>query len=442
MGFWSKLYKGYGMVIILLLLSLFYSWRTLHEQFPVGKKAADSVAELAMRRFQPNDSLLIIADTDPVSQEFLLRLEERMNQMNFTNFRKIVGDPPEIREGLAGLPLSPKAILTTREITQWRLIRTLTEKFPEMSGTEIISAPSYLWPDFLKMSNMLAIADRTVVIAIIAIGMTIVIITGGIDLSVGSLIAWSAVLCTAIIQRRGGENASTASMLLAMLATLSICLVLGLINGLFVAKAKVAAFIVTLAVMMAARGHAFIMSKGQSIYELPEAFTELGRGDVWGVPNTVILLVIMYVLAYVLMNKTLLGRWFYAVGGNAEAARLAGVPVSKVLIASYLISAFCAGVGGVIQASQLKSGAPTYGVSFEMYAIAAVVIGGTSLSGGTGKILGTLIGAMVIAVIQNGMNLTGVESYTQQVVLGLVILGSVLVDKFKSAALHGSVRRV
>jgi len=148
-------------------------------------------------------------------------------------------------------------------------------------------------------------------------------------------------------------------------------------------------------------------------------------------PNAVLLMALLYAAAHFMMARTVLGRYVYAVGGNAEAARLSGVPVKKVLLFAYTLCGALAGLGGIIMASQLKSGAPTYGQMYELYVIAAVVVGGTSLSGGEGKVLGTLIGAFIIAVIQNGMNLTGVESYTQKVVLGLVILGAVLLDILK-----------
>ena len=144
----------------------------------------------------------------------------------------------------------------------------------------------------------------------------------------------------------------------------------------------------------------------------------------------------LYGVAHVMMSRTILGRYIYAVGGNKEAARLSGVPVTFVLFFVYALSGALSGLGGVVLASQLKSGAPTYGAMYEMYVIAAAVVGGTSLSGGEGKILGTLIGAFIIAVIQNGMNLTGVESYTQKVVLGLVILGAVLLDMLKKKGVH------
>jgi ribose transport system permease protein len=195
---------------------------------------------------------------------------------------------------------------------------------------------------------------------------------------------------------------------------------------------RIPSFIVTLAMMLVASGLAYILADGQSIHQVPERFIWLGRGaDLPYLPNAVLLMLVLYGVAHVIMGRTVLGRYIYAVGGNAEAARLSGVPVRRVLLFAYTVSAALAGLGGVVMASQLKSGAPTYGQMYELYVIAAVVVGGTSLSGGEGKVLGTLVGAFIIAVIQNGMNLTGVESYTQKIVLGLVILGAVLLDRWK-----------
>jgi ribose transport system permease protein len=184
--------------------------------------------------------------------------------------------------------------------------------------------------------------------------------------------------------------------------------------------------------MLVASGLAYNLADGQSINQVPERFIWLGRGaDVLRIPNAVVLMLSLYALAHLMMTRMVIGRYIYAVGGNPEAARLSGVPVRRVLILVYTVCAALAGLGGVVMASQLKSGAPTYGPMYELYVIAAVVVGGTSLAGGQGKIHGTLIGALIIAVIQNGMNLLGVESYTQKIVLGLVILGSVLLDRLK-----------
>jgi ribose transport system permease protein len=182
---------------------------------------------------------------------------------------------------------------------------------------------------------------------------------------------------------------------------------------------------------MVARGLAFLITGGFSIYQVPEALPRLGQGSTLGVPNTVLLLVVLYGVAHVFMSRTRMGRYIYAVGGNEEAARLSGVPVAGVIVFVYAMSGLAAGVGGCIQASQLNTGTPNVGLMYEMYVIAAVVVGGTSLSGGSGRVLGTLIGAFIISVIQNGMNLLGIESYTQNVVLGLVILAAVLLDRLR-----------
>lgn len=292
---------------------------------------------------------------------------------------------------------------------------------------------SYRWPDFLKTSNLLNVANQIAVIAIIAIGMTMVIITAGIDLSVGSLIALSAVVSAWFIVEIGGaREAGAPAMVAGCLLGIMVCATMGLFSGLMVTQFLVPPFIVTLGMMLVGSGLAFLIAQGESIYHLPDSFVWLGRGaDLFKLPNAVVLMILLYTGAHILMAKMTLGRYIYAVGGNREAARLSGVPVNRVLLFVYTTCGALSGLGGVVTASQLKSGAPTYGLMYELYVIAAVVVGGTSLAGGEGKVLGTLIGAFIIAVIQNGMNLTNVESYTQKVVLGLVILGAVLVDKLK-----------
>jgi ribose transport system permease protein len=224
-------------------------------------------------------------------------------------------------------------------------------------------------------------------------------------------------------------------MVLCCLAGIGVCASAGLFSGTMVTYFGVPAFIVTLAMMLVARGLAGILSGGQSIYQVPPSFDWLGRGrEVLGIPNAVLLMGVLYFAAHVVLSRTTLGRHVYAVGGNAEAARLSGVPVEGVLLFAYTLSGALAGLGGIVMASKLRSGDPIYGPMYELYVVAAVVVGGTSLSGGEGKVLGTLIGAFIIAVIQNGMNLTGVRSYPQMVVFGFVILGAVLLDRCRK---HG-----
>jgi ribose transport system permease protein len=285
----------------------------------------------------------------------------------------------------------------------------------------------------LLADNLRNVANQITVIAILAIGMTMVIITAGIDLSVGSLIALSAVVVAWLIGWLGGEQASGAAMLIAALIGIVLCGGIGAFSGFMITAFRIPPFIATLAMMQVAAGLAYIVSQGRPIYQIPDNAVWLGRGvePLLHIPFAVILMILLYAIAHVIMTRTTFGRYVYAVGGNQEAARLSGIRVNRVLFAVYAICGLLAGLGGVIMGSQLKSGAPTYGLTYELYVIAAVVVGGTSLAGGEGRILGTLIGAFIIAVIQNGMNLTNVESYTQKVILGLVILGAVLIDRLK-----------
>jgi ribose transport system permease protein len=218
-------------------------------------------------------------------------------------------------------------------------------------------------------------------------------------------------------------------MLAASLAGIALCGGAGAVSGSLVAVFGIPPFIATLAMMLVASGAAFVLSRGESIYQVPESFTWLGRATAFGLPNAVLLTLLLYSVAHVLLSWTVLGRHIYAVGNNPQAARFSGISLRNVRLTVYTLCGAMAGVGGVVIASQLQSGAPTYGVMYELYAIAAVVVGGTSLHGGRGGVAGTLVGALIIAVIQNGMNLTGVESYTQKIVLGLVILAAVLLDR-------------
>jgi len=348
----------------------------------------------------------------------------------------VKGEPKEAREALkriADVGGSLDVIACNQATAGWLVFADLKTDFPPLARARVIQPRSYRWPDFLKRENLLNIANQIAVIAIVAIGMTMVIITGGIDLSVGSLIALSAVVvCWLIREMGGGVNASAPGMAACALGAILMCGAAGLFTGAMVTRCGIPPFIVTLAMMLVASGLAYLLAEGQSVYQVPDSFIWLGRGaDLFNVPNAVLLMLALYGAAHVLMSRMKLGRWLYAVGGNREAARFSGVPVRRVLLFAYVASGLLAGLGGVVMASQLKSGSPTYGQMYELYVIAAVVVGGASLSGGTGRMFGTLIGAFIIAVIQNGMNLKGVEPYTQKVVLGLVILAAVLADRFR-----------
>ena len=428
--------SDYGMLGALLLLALFFSWRTWDEQQPEGADAGHQVARMLRQSLNQGGRILIAARDTPEDREFATALAKDLTGTSIVVVDTVHGQPVDARRALnriveAGATLN--RIACTRASAAWPVWQGLGEKFPGLSGAQVIEPQSYHWPNFLKTDNLLNVANQIVVIAVLAIGMTLVIITGGIDLSVGSLVALSAVVTTWLIANLGGgEQAGVGTMVGAALVGLLVSAALGLFSGVMVTWFAIPPFIVTLAMMLVASGLAYLLSKGQSIYQLPESFVWLGRGKVaGGIPISVLLMAALYVAAHLFMSGAVLGRYVYAVGGNREASRLSGVPVAGVLLFVYVLNGFLAGLGGLITASQLKSGSPNYGTMYELYVIAAVVVGGTSLSGGQGKVLGTLIGALIIAVIQNGMNLTGVESYTQKVVLGLVILGAVLLDRLK-----------
>ncbi len=431
----KNILRNYGMILVLIGLCLLFSLLTLKEQTPESESAVEQLIEQIDKNYSKDDLILTVGAFNKDSAPLASLLTDELQKGGFNDVRNIIGIPRDLRLVLDEIKAAghqPAVIATSGDVIKWRVIELIPEEFPEFSDCEIITPTSTLWPDFLKRSNLLAIVDRIVVIAVMAIGMTMVIITGGIDLSVGSLIAVSAVISTSLMKAMGGLQAPGWVVLVGFIAGIFSCGIIGGFGGFLVARFKVPPFITTLGIMLMGRGLAFMITGGFSIYQVPPALSWLGQGTSAGIPNTVILLSILYAVAHIFMSHTRLGRHIYAVGGNEEAARLSGVSVRSVIVLVYVISSLTAGLGGCIQASQLSTGTPNMGQMYELYVIAAVVVGGTSLSGGTGKILGTLIGVFVISVIQNGMNLMGIESYTQQVVLGMVILGAVLLDKARS----------
>ena len=431
----QNLIRDYGMILVLFALCALFSLLTLEQQMPEGSQVANQIMDSVGKEKNLNESILTVGSSNKSSANLAKSLAIILEKEGFKAVQSVVGSPKDFRIALDQMQLEnepPKIIVPSQDVQQWRLFQQLKGKYPFLKETKIITPGTYLWPNFLKKSNLLAIVDRIVVIAVMAIGMTMVIITGGIDLSVGSLIAVSAVIGTSIMQAMGGPDASSMIVFFGFLMGTLFTGIIGAFGGLIVAYFKVPPFITTLGIMLMGRGLAFLITGGFSIYQVPSSLPWLGQGTTFAIPNTVILLVLLYVVAHIFMTYSRLGRYIYAVGGNEEAARLSGVSVGFVTTFVFLFSGLTAGLGGSIQASQLNSGTPNMGLMYELYVIAAVVVGGTSLSGGSGKILGTLIGVFVISVIQNGMNLIGLESYTQQVVLGFVILIAVLLDKARS----------
>lgn len=275
---------------------------------------------------------------------------------------------------------------------------------------------------FLTQKNVFNILRQNASNLFLATGMTMVIILGGIDLSVGSVIALSGCVAAGCVVNLGMPE------LFAFLIAVAIGAVVGMANGLVICKTNIPPFIVTLASMNIVKGIALVYTQGAPIRCMTDAFKFPGAGYVGPVPTPVLLMLIIYVIAVLLINRTHFGRHIYAVGGNAQAARFSGINVSKVKFLVHTFIGVMAGIAGVVIASRLYSGQPTAGDGAEMDAIAAVVVGGTSMSGGSGRLGGTLIGVLIIGVLNNGLNLMGVDSNWQYIVKGFVILLAVYVD--------------
>ena len=278
-----------------------------------------------------------------------------------------------------------------------------------------------LTPHFLTVSNLLNVAQQTSINAIIAVGLTFVIISAGIDLSVGSILAFSGVVIASIL------NAGYP-IPLAITAGLLVGLACGSINGALIAIGKLPPFIATLGMMSVARGAALMYTNGRPISGFSSEFRFLANGEILSIPTSIIIMIIVYIVAHFVLNKTKLGRYTYAIGGNEEAARLSGVSVIFHKIMIYGICGLLSGLAAVILTARLNSAQPIAGIMYELDAIAAAVIGGTSLVGGEGRVSGTLIGALIMGVLRNGLNLLGVSSFLQQTIIGSVIIIAVLID--------------
>lgn len=278
---------------------------------------------------------------------------------------------------------------------------------------------------FFTIGNLSNVLLQTSVNALIAVGMTFVILTAGIDLSVGSSLALSSAIAA-------GLMASNTNPWIASIIGIVVGAGAGLINGLFVAYGRLAPFIVTLGTMTLYRGLTQIYTQGMPIFNLPNSFSNFGAGSLLGVPIPVLVTALVFILAWIVLKRMTTGRRIYALGGNESAAYLAGVPVRRYLVLVYVISGVLAALAGLILTSRLSTAEPTAGTGYELDAITAVVLGGTSLFGGEGTLLGTLIGALILGVINNGLNILNVNSFYQDAVKGVIILLAIMLDRKKS----------
>lgn len=439
---YAKLFPDYGTLLVLLLLCIGFSAVTLEEQSPTTANAAQRLAKRMANELASGSNVIALTRQGGDGESFAAALKENLAKAGLTVAQTVVGQPADARKALVKQGETENVlagIAADKHMANFcnANLAKISETHPSLAKAKVYQPQSYHWPNFLKKDNLLNIMKQISVVAIIAIGMTMIIITAGIDLSVGSLIAFSGVITALAIRGLGGDDPALGHLWLGSLAGVLICGLVGLFTGGLVTLFGIPAFIATLGIMFSARGLAFIFAESEPIAVQNEAFGWLGRGrDILGLPNSVILMLILFAIAHVLMTRTSIGRYIYAVGGNPEAARLSGVPVKWVLVFVYTLTGLLAGLGGVMEASLHVTGDPKAGNLVELQVIAAVVVGGTSLAGGQGKILGTLIGVIIIGVIRNGMNLTGVEAHMQSVVYGAVILIAVLVDRLKAKGIR------
>ena len=284
----------------------------------------------------------------------------------------------------------------------------------------LVTIAGILQPIFLEPRNVVNVLRQVSITGTLTVGMTFVIINGGIDLSVGSIVGLAGML--AVMAQPYGLVAPIG-------IALAMGTLVGLVNGYGVAKGVIP-FIMTLSTMTAARGVAFMVSDGFPVMGVSNAYAWIGAGHVGGIPVPVLILGLSVVAGYFVLERTKFGRWVYAVGGNAEAARLAGINIERNRICVYCISGFLSAVAGVVITARMTSCDPAVGSMFELDAIAAAVIGGSSMNGGEGRIAGTLFGALIMGVLANVMNLMNISPYSQQVAKGVIILGAVLMDRF------------
>ena len=288
----------------------------------------------------------------------------------------------------------------------------------------VCAAIAMLSPVFLTVNNLLNVIRQSSIIGVMAVGVTFVILSGGIDLSVGSVMAVSGMIAAGSLQNGAGVG-------VAILIALAVGIACGLANGLMVTLAGITPFVVTLGMMSIARGLTLLYSQGYPISGFSDTFRFVGGGYILGIPFPVIIFLVTVVVAWAVLTQTRLGRYTYAIGGNEETVKLSGINSNFYKTMVYVISGATAGIAALILTSRLNSAGPTAGLTYELTVIASVVIGGTSLSGGRGTVWGSLIGALLIAVINNGMNLLGISPYFQELARGVIIILAVYIDRLR-----------
>jgi ribose/xylose/arabinose/galactoside ABC-type transport system permease subunit len=290
----------------------------------------------------------------------------------------------------------------------------------------IMIASGLISPQFFTMVNLLNVMQQIAIVGVLGVGMTYVILTAGIDLSVGSIVAMVSVF--------GAISVNANGLVVGIAESLILGAIVGVVNGAGVVLARIQPFIMTLATMATASGVAFILSGGLQVSISSNSFNNLGQGRVAGLPIPAVVLIVLALLGGFVLSRTVFGRSIFAVGSNREAARLSGISVGWVQFTMYVVSGVCAALGGLLYSAELGTGTPTAGTGIELDAIAAVVIGGTSLFGGVGGISGTFIGAAILGILADILNLVGVQTYVQDVVKGAIIVVAILVQNLSGRA--------
>ncbi len=327
---------------------------------------------------------------------------------------------------MGGTALTETVEVNESKLGNWDRIKHILMKYGIfMVFIVMVVILSLLTDRFLTVNNILNVVRQVSFNGILAIGITFVIITGGIDLSVGSVLAIAGVVSASLVV----EGKAGVPTFVAILVGLGVGMFCGWINGFLITKGKLAPFIATMGMMTIARGSSLVFTSGRPITSLSKSFQNIGSGFLLGIPVPIYILALVALISYFLLKYTKFGRHVYAVGGNETAAKASGLNTNRIKTLVYMISGMFAGLVGMVLSARVNSASPIWGAGYELDAIAAAVIGGTSLSGGVGNIQGTIVGALIIGIISNGLDIMNVSPYYQQIIKGLIIIVAVLLDR-------------